>query len=232
MELGKPSPALWTQTQNLKLQPCFFPACVLIEVCSHSLNFSSIFLHSSFAFHFVQKPQQDTILVLPTRARLIEGKAIKLPFYLLLSFFLTKEEEAGGNDCGCQEGSGYWGRRALSPQPFSKSVFSGLLTQIVKSLRAAGLDPAVTLNTSHRLNGKKKPTQGNLKIRPNAAHPLNRAIGTTPVSPTQKRFSPDLLWYLLILVAPSAASLGLRGLGELQKLIPVFSSACPLWQLQ
>lgn len=106
----------------------FFPACVLIEVCSHSLNFSSIFLHSSFAFHFVQKPQQDTILVPPTRACLIEGKSMKLPFYLFI--FLTKEEEAGGNDCGCQEGAGNWGRRALSPQPFSKSVFSGLLLKL------------------------------------------------------------------------------------------------------
>lgn len=68
----------------------FFPACVLIEVCSHSLSFSSIFLHSSFAFHFVQKPQQDTILVPPTTAWLTEGKAIKLPFYFL---FLKQRKE-------------------------------------------------------------------------------------------------------------------------------------------
>lgn len=92
--------------------------------------------------------------------------------------------------------------------------------------------PSSDLKHIPQTEWEKKPTQGNLKIRPNAAHPLNKVIGTTPVSSTQKGFSPDLLWYLLILVAPSAASLGLRGLGELQKPIPVFSSACPLWQLQ
>lgn len=48
----------------------------------------------------------------------------------------------------------------------------------------------------------------------------------------RQRSSPDLLWYLLILAAPSAASLGPQGLGGLQKPILVFSSACPLWQLQ
>lgn len=73
--------------------------------------------------------------------------------------------------------------------------------------------------------------KGSLGIRPNAEHPLHWEIRTTPVSPTQ-RCSPDLLWYLLILAAPSEASLGPQGLGGLQKLIPVFSSACPLWQLQ
>lgn len=183
MEPRKCLPALQTQPRTWN-SGCFFSSLCISRAL---LILPQFFLHfspfTSFAFHFVQKPQQDTILLPPTRAWLTNRKVIKLLkcffgggwlflwappprlfcfvvvvwfWFGFLCLFFKGEGEVGRNNCECQERAGYWGG-AVSSQPLSRfnHIFR-TLTQMAKSLRAAGLDQPVTLNTSHRLNGGKK----------------------------------------------------------------------------